>query len=158
MKTQQFGEVVFFTQDKYPKGIVLRESSAGVVLEEHFDDESKNVDVLHIFQGMFLHAGLKECLTEARTYEGNLETPIHVELWSENGTEQLKREVNALMQSIQWWLLKKRRFKAFSFFQILTFIPKYVIIQNRLPRGQKKRFYFNVLKNGKKQIIKREKK
>ena len=39
----------------------------------------------------------------------------------------------------------------------LTFIPKYAIILNRLPRGQKKRFYFNVLKNGKKQIIKREK-
>ena len=39
----------------------------------------------------------------------------------------------------------------------LTILTKYVIIQNRLPRGQKKRFYFNVLKNGKKQIIKRDK-
>ncbi len=101
MKTQKFGEVVFFTQDKYPKGILLRESSVGAVLEEHFDDESKNVDVLHIFQGMFLHAGLEECLAEARRYEESFETPIHVELWSEAGTQQMSREVKNLMQSIQ---------------------------------------------------------
>jgi len=101
MKTEKFGEVIFFTQDKYPKGIILRESCVGVILEEHFDTKSKNVDVLHVFQGMFLHAGLKECLAEARTYEENLETPIHVELWSEAGTQQMNREVKALMQSIQ---------------------------------------------------------
>lgn len=101
MKTQQFGEVVFFTQDKYPKGIILRESHVGVMLEEHFDTKSKNVDVLHVFQGMFLHAGLKECLAEARRYEENFETPIHVEIWSEAETEQMNREVKALIQSIQ---------------------------------------------------------
>lgn len=101
MKTQKFGEVVFFTQDKYPKGIVLRECSVGVVLEEHFDTKSKNVDVLHMFEGMFLHAGLRECLTQARRYEENFEIPIHVEIWSEAGTEQMNREVKALMQSIQ---------------------------------------------------------
>lgn len=100
MKTQKFGEVVFFTQDKYPKGIVLRETSAGVVLEEHFDTESKNVDVLHVFEGTFLHAGLSVCLAEVRRYVENLDTPIHVELWSEAGTEQMKREINALMESI----------------------------------------------------------
>ena len=37
----------------------------------------------------------------------------------------------------------------------LTILTKYVIMQNRLPRGQKKRFYFNVLKREKKRIIKR---
>ena len=42
-----------------------------------------------------------------------------------------------------------------SNFVMLTYLPKYAIIQNRLPRGQKKRFYFNVLKRQKKQIIKR---
>lgn len=101
MKTKEFGEIVFFTQDKYPKGIVLRESSVGVVLEEHFDTKSKNVDVLHVFEGRFLHAGLRECLTVARRYEENFETPIHVELWSEDGTEQMEREVKELMNSIQ---------------------------------------------------------
>ena len=40
----------------------------------------------------------------------------------------------------------------------LTFFTKFVIISTRLPNGQKKRFYFNVLKKEKKRIIKIAKK
>ena len=42
--------------------------------------------------------------------------------------------------------------------KFLTIITKFVIIINRLPKGQKKRFYFNVLKREKKRIIKIAKK
>jgi len=80
MYTKEFGEVEVVSGE-YRKGFIIRQTGGGIVLEEHFDTENSNVDVIHRFDdGMTLlkKSDFCECLAKAREYVPDLNVPLHV--------------------------------------------------------------------------------
>lgn len=82
MTVKRFGKLVFTSRNNFTEGFLLRETSAGVVLEKYFDSAHKNVDVVAEFEGarMSDDANLSQCIVEAREYVGSYDIPIHVDL------------------------------------------------------------------------------
>lgn len=75
----EFGKVEFKSRHEVKEGFLLRETRAGVVLEQLTKSgtdvvaeyEDARIDVVGI---------LEMCLRDAREYVGNKNTPIHVDL------------------------------------------------------------------------------
>ena len=74
-----FGKVEFRSRHDVKEGILLRETSTGVVLEKI---TSNGTDVIAEFEGAQIQVAtfLEICLTESRKYLGDKNTPIHVDL------------------------------------------------------------------------------
>lgn len=80
MYTKEFGEVEV-VWGEYPKGVLIRQTEEVILLEEHFDDQNENVDVLHRFpedMRLFDKGDVRECLAKAREYEPDFNVPIHI--------------------------------------------------------------------------------
>lgn len=76
----EFGKVVFCSRQEVKEGVLLRETSTGVVLENI--TSNNGTDVVAEFDGARIQLAtfLEMCLTESRKYLGDKNTPIHVDL------------------------------------------------------------------------------
>lgn len=81
MVKSEFGKIVFIAQKDVKEGYLLRETSAGVVLEYYIPGEER-VDVVAFFEGAYINNdhNFRLCLTEARTYVEDLKETIQVDL------------------------------------------------------------------------------
>lgn len=81
MYVKEFGEVKV-VWGKFPKGFLIRQTEEeAILLEEHFDEENENVDVVHRFPAdMHLHNqnDFRACLIKAREYERDYNVPIYI--------------------------------------------------------------------------------
>lgn len=75
----EFGNVKFQSRHEVKEGFLLRETSAGVVLEQL---NKSGTDVVAEYEGerIGVVSTLEMCLRDARKYVGNKNTPIHVDL------------------------------------------------------------------------------
>lgn len=95
MLTKEFGEVRILRDNCSVEGFVLREKDGRVVLEEYFDTEGNQVDVIQEFKfGMTLKKkeDFSECLKEARIYEPDFNVPIYIQAL-QNRSEDEDKEV-----------------------------------------------------------------
>lgn len=95
MITKEFGEVRILQENCSVEGFVLREKEGRVVLEEYFDSEGNQVDVVQEFEfGMTLKRkeDFCECLKEARIYEPDFNVPIYIQALQESGNEEKEKE------------------------------------------------------------------
>ena len=76
----EFGRVVFCSRHEVKEGVLLRETSTGVVLENI--TSNNGTDVVAEFDGARIQvaAFLEMCLTESCKYLEDKNTPIHVDL------------------------------------------------------------------------------
>lgn len=97
MFVRGFGEIEVVWEN-LPEGLLLRDINGVVHLEQRFDDEGINVDVLHQFKE---EVTLKdeeyfcECIAVAREYEPDWNVPIYIQSlaarYKEDEQEQKKR-------------------------------------------------------------------
>jgi len=75
----RFGKVEFCSRKEVSEGLLLCEASTGIVLEERTKDTTVMVSE---FKGARISDAnfLDVCMTVARKYVGNKNTPIHVDL------------------------------------------------------------------------------
>ena len=91
MKTKEFGEVIFITQEDSPEGLMLREDRSGVMLEKYYrDDEVLRSYIIKDFPNYRLRSRLEleKCLAVAREYAETSEEAIYVEIWEAKATPE----------------------------------------------------------------------
>ena len=80
MFTKEFGEIEL-VEDEFREGLILLEKNGVLLLEEHFDDEDENVDILHQFGEdvtLYDKSDFRACLEMARKYEPDFLVPIFI--------------------------------------------------------------------------------
>ena len=75
----EFGKVEFCYRKEVNEGYLLRETQTGIVFEKLTQN---GTDVVAEFEGARISVSdsFETCLSEARKYVGNKNTPIHVDL------------------------------------------------------------------------------
>ena len=94
MKTKEFGEVVFITQEDSPEGLLLREDRSGVMLEKYYwDNQTFRSCIIKDFPNYWLRSipELERCLAVAREYAETPEEAIYVEIWEAKSTPETFR-------------------------------------------------------------------